>query len=178
LELHCAANYLDGPPLASRNRVPTEQSTKPQSLAQIYLHIVFSTKQRHPYFVDDVIRTTMHEFLGGTCNTLECPVIKVGGATDHVHVLCHLGRTIGVSTLIQELKRVSSIWVKEKYPTLDEFHWQKGYGAFSVSPSHVPDLITYIENQMEHHKTESFQDEFRRLLRKYGLEWDERYVWD
>ena len=76
------------------------------------------------------------------------------------------------------MKRVSSIWVKEEYSALDDFHWQKGYGAFSVSPSHVPDLITYIENQMEHHKTESFQDEFRRLLRKYGLEWDERYVWD
>jgi putative transposase len=150
----------------------------PQSFAQIYLHIVFSTKERHPFLVDDVIRTRTHEYLGGICNKLECPVVRAGGATDHVHVLCHLGRTMDPATLIKELKRVSSIWIKEGFPSLGEFHWQKGYGAFSVSPSHVPDLIKYIENQMEHHKTESFQDEFRRLLRKYGLEWDERYVWD
>jgi len=101
MELCYAANYLDMPPLASPIRVPTEPATMPQSLAQIYLHIVFSTKQRHPYFVDDVIRTRMHEFLGGTCNTLECPVIKVGGATDHVHVLCHLGALSGYRRLFK-----------------------------------------------------------------------------
>jgi len=150
----------------------------PQSLAQIYLHLVFSTKERGADFADEAIRTAMHKYLGGTCNGLGCPVIRVGGATDHVHVLCHLGREISVSDLVRDLKRESSKSIKIQYPTMAEFHWQNGYGAFSVSPSHLDDLIAYVENQMEHHKTESFQDEFRRILRKYGLKWDERYVWD
>jgi putative transposase len=153
-------------------------SRMPQSLAQIYLHIVFSTKERHPSLADEAIRTAMHKYLGGTCNGLKCPVIRVGGATDHVHVLCHLGREISVSDLVRDLKRESSKSIKVQYPTATEFHWQNGYGAFSVSPSHLDDLISYIDHQMEHHRTESFQDEFRRILRKYGLEWDERYVWD
>jgi putative transposase len=83
-----------------------------------------------------------------------------------------------VADLVKELKRESSLWVKSKWPALSEFHWQKGYGAFSISPKHVEPLRGYIDNQEDHHRKESFQDEFRRLLTKYGMDWDERYVWD
>lgn len=149
-----------------------------QSLAQIYLHIVFSTKDRRAYLQDASLRAELHNYLGGTCNTLDCPVIRVGGVADHVHILCRFGKTIKVADFVRELKRDSSKWLKTKSPSLDDFHWQKGYGAFSVSPSHVEALRRYIGNQEEHHRTESFQDEFRRLLRKYQVEYDERYVWD
>jgi putative transposase len=149
-----------------------------QSLAQIYLHLVFSTKNRVPFLQDKAIRDEMHNILGGTCNNLGCPVIRVGGVADHVHILCRLGRTIDVADLFKALKRDSSIWIKTKATGLADFYWQNGYGAFSVSPSHVEALRTYITNQEEHHRTETFQEEFRRLLTTYSLEWDERYVWD
>ncbi len=150
----------------------------PQSLAQVYLHLVFSTKNRQPLLADRDLRDEMHRYLGGTCTELGCPILRVGGVADHVHLLCRLGRSISLSDLVKELKRTSSLWIKTKSADLEDFHWQTGYGAFSISPGHVDDLIRYIENQESHHHTESFQDEFRRLLTKYGVEWDERYVWD
>jgi putative transposase len=147
-----------------------------QSLAQIYLHIIFSTKNRRPFLQDASIRDETHKYLGGTCNNLDCPVLCVGGVADHVHILCRFGRTISVADLVKELKRDSSHWAKTK--GIADFYWQNGYGAFSLSPGHVEPLRTYIAKQEEHHHKETFQDEFRRLLTKYGLEWDERYVWD
>jgi putative transposase len=150
----------------------------PQSLAQIYVHIVFSTKERRPFLQDGSIRDETHKYLGGTCNNLDCPVLRVGGVADHVHILCRFGRTISVADLVKELKRESSKWLKTKTPKLVDFHWQNGYGAFSVSPAHVEPLRAYIANQEEHHRVKSFEEEFRLLLTKYGLEWDERYVWD
>jgi putative transposase len=150
----------------------------PQSLAQIYLHIVFSTKDRVGFLRDADPRERTHAYLAGTCNNLDCPAIEVGGVADHVHVLCRLGRTISVAELVRDLKRESSKWIKEQGPTLVDFHWQAGYGAFSVSPSHVDEVQRYIQNQEEHHRTVSFQDEFRRICQKYGLELDERYAWD
>ncbi len=150
----------------------------PQSLAQIYLHVVFSTKGRRPFLQDQNILDETHKYLGGTCNNLDCPVLRVGGVADHVHILCRLGRTITVADLVKELKRDSSQWLKTKSPALAEFYWQNGYGAFSVSPSHVELVREYIANQEAHHRTVTFQDEFRQLLTKYGVEWDERYVWD
>ncbi|MBL9092028.1 MAG: IS200/IS605 family transposase [Planctomycetaceae bacterium] len=149
-----------------------------QSLAQVYLHLVFSTKSRRPWLDDDVLRDEAHRFLGRTCNDLACPVLRVGGIADHVHLLCRLGRSTAIAELVKELKRTSSQWIKTKMATLEDFQWQTGYGAFSVSPGHVEPLVHYVENQAEHHRSETFQDEFRRLLEKYGLQWDERYVWD
>jgi REP element-mobilizing transposase RayT len=150
----------------------------PQSLAQIYLHIVFSTKERRPFLQGTSIRDEMHNYLGGICNNVGCPILRVGGVADHVHLLCRFGRTITVADLVQELKRESSKWAKTKSDSLRDFHWQNGYGAFSISPGHVEPVRSYIANQEEHHRIVTFQDEFRRLLAKYGLECDERYVWD
>src|SRR5262249_47229523 len=125
----------------------------PQSLAQIYLHIIFSTKDREPLLVDAVFRKRVHAYLAGICQQYESPAIVIGGVGDHVHILNRFGRTIDVATLIRETKRESSKWVKENMPKLQGFHWQAGYGAFSVSPSHVDVLVRYIENQEEHHRT-------------------------
>ena len=150
----------------------------PQSLVQLYIHLVFSTKLREPYLRDDQLRGNLHAYLAGACRNLDSPSLIVGGVEDHVHILCRLSKTGSVADLIRELKRESSKWVKDACAQLATFHWQNGYGAFSASPSHVRGLTHYISNQIEHHQTESFQDEFRRLCRKYGLEVDERYVWD
>jgi putative transposase len=150
----------------------------PQSFAQVFTHFVFSTKDRRPFLEDRSIREEMHRFLGGTCNRLECPIVRVGGVADHVHVLCCLGRTISIADFVRALKRESSEWIKTKSADLSEFYWQSGYGAFSASPGHVAALKEYIASQEEHHRKESFQDEYRRLLAKYGIEWDERFVWD
>jgi REP element-mobilizing transposase RayT len=149
-----------------------------QSLTQIYLHVVFSTKDRKPFLTDKDFRGRTHAYLAGICKNLDCPSLIVGGVEDHVHVLCRFGKTIEVATLLRELKRDSSKWIKTEQPRLAEFHWQAGYGAFSISPSHVEALKEYVSNQDEHHRRESFENEFRRLCRKYGIEIDERYVWD
>jgi len=150
----------------------------PQSLTQIYLHVVFSTKDRQPFLTDKELRGRTHAYLAGICKNLDCPALIVGGVEDHVHILCRFGKTIEVATLLRELKRDSSKWIKGEQAELGDFHWQAGYGAFSISPSHVDALKHYIRNQEQHHLRESLQDEFRRLCKEYGIEIDERYVWD
>ncbi len=150
----------------------------PQSLAKVYLHLVFSTKDRTPFLSNRRLRQETHAYLAGACRQLGSPSLIVGGVEDHVHILCYMSRTLSIADLIKEAKRESSKWIKTKDGTLSDFHWQGGYGAFSISPSHVDDLRRYIASQEEHHRQESFQDEFRRLLRKYGIEYDEKYLWD
>jgi len=149
-----------------------------QSLVRIYAHLVFSTKNRRPFLRDQNIRNECHAYLAGTCKNLGSPSLIVGGVEDHVHILCFLSKVESVAVLIRELKRESSQWLKTKAPDLTTFYWQNGYGAFSISPSHADGLKEYIANQEEHHRQETFQDEFRRFLVKYGIEYDERYVWD
>ena len=154
------------------------KSLMPQSLAQIYIHLAWSTKNRAPFLKDPTIRGEMHAYLAGACKNMDCPSLKVGGVEDHVHVACRLSRKISVADLIRRLKKESSKWIKERDPSLRDFYWQEGYGAFSVSPSHVEALQNYIANQEEHHRKEDFKEEFRRLLKKYKVEYNERYVWD
>ncbi len=150
----------------------------PQSLSCVYLHLVFSTKHRHPFLRDPDLRQEMHAYLGGISKTLECPPLIVGGVEDHIHLLGRMSRTITQADWVKELKRVSSLWIKQRDPDSSEFAWQGGYGAFSVSPSALDRTTNYIANQEQHHQKQTFQDEYRSLLRKHGMEWDERYVWD
>ena len=150
----------------------------PQSWVQVYVHIVFSTKERRPFLQDKVLLDRTHAYLAKICHNQRSPSIKVGGVEDHVHILCRLAKAKSISYLLQEMKRESSKFVKELDPALKEFFWQSGYGAFSVSPSEVADVTAYIEKQEEHHQHESFKDEFRRLCKQHGVEIDERYVWD
>ena len=147
----------------------------PQSLSRILVHLVFSTKNREPLLVPE-FRPRAFEYLGGALNNIHCPVIKVGGVADHVHMLFVLGRSMSVSEVVEEVKKQSSKWAKEHLGP--GFYWQNGYGAFSVSASNVEAVKAYIENQEHHHRAQTFQDEFRELLRRHEIEWDERYVWD
>ncbi len=148
-----------------------------QSLSNILLHIVFSTKHRRPW-IDVSIETELAKYLATACRTLECPSHAIGGADDHIHIACSFSRTITVAKLVQEIKQDSSKWMKSKGARYVEFGWQGGYGAFSIGQSQLDDLRAYIANQREHHRRATFQYEFRQICAKYGVEFDERFVWD
>ncbi len=147
-----------------------------QSLVKNYLNIVFSTKNRKP-LIDEDIENELYSYLAGTCNKLECYPIKVGGYTNHVHVLCNLSKKMALVKLMEELKSHSSKWIKTKGDKYSNFYWQDGYGAFSVNPREVEIVVKYIENQKEHHRKKSFQEEFVAFLEKYNVKFDEKYVW-
>lgn len=147
-----------------------------QSLVKNYLHIVFSTKNRKP-LIDEDIENELYSYLAGICNKLECYPIKVGGYTNHVHVLCNLSKKMALVKLMEELKSHSSKLIKTKGDKYSNFYWQDGYGAFSVNPREVEVVVKYIENQKEHHRKKSFQEEFVAFLEKYNVEFDEKYVW-
>ncbi len=150
----------------------------PQSLAKILVHAVFSTKDRRPFLRDKNMREELHRYIGGILNQHECQPIIVGGVEDHVHLLCALSRTITAAEMVKEVKRGSSLWLKTKGVELSDFAWQNGYGIFSIGFSQIEVVRNYIAGQEEHHRKVSFQDEFRELLLRYEIEFDERYVWD
>ena len=149
----------------------------PQSLSAVYIHLVFSTKNRQPFLRDSDMRVALHAELGGISKRLDCAPMITGGMEDHVHLLARFGRTITQAEWIKELKRVSNSWVKKKY-SISDFEWQRGYADFSVSQSNLEQVTKYIGNQEDHHRKISFQDEVRALLRRHRLEWDERYFWE
>ena len=150
----------------------------PQSLAKLWVHLIFSTKNRYPFLSDKSLRPDMHAYLATMLRNPECEPLIVGGVEDHIHALFALSRNYSISHVVQEIKRTSSAWIKTKSPTQRKFHWQHGYGAFSVSQSHLEQVTRYIERQEEHHRRVTFQDEFRAFLKKCRVEYDERYVWD
>lgn len=148
-----------------------------QSLAQILVHLVFSTKNRKLWLADD-IRDELHAYIGGIVENHKGTLIKSGSVEDHIHLLIAHPRTTAPSELVQDIKTGSSKWLKTKGAKYADFHWQGGYGIFSISPSHRPALEKYIDNQAEHHRKVTFQEEYRRLLDRYDIAFDERYVWD
>ncbi len=147
----------------------------PQSLAAIYIHATFSTENREHFLADTELRQNAHAYLAGVSRKLDCAVIEVGGVADHVHILFRLERTLTLSDWMREVKRASSSHIKLKIPT---FSWQGGYAAFSVDPTRLAQIATYVREQEAHHQKISFQDEFRALLSEHSIAWDERYVWD
>lgn len=149
----------------------------PQSLSAVFVHVVFSTKERRPWLQDPSVRATLHQYLGGISRELDCPTVLVGGMPDHVHLLARLGRTTSLAEWVKELKRVSHLWLAKEDRVHTLFEWQGGYAAFSVSQSRLAAVEDYIARQEHHHCKLSFQDELRSLLRRHGLEFDERYVW-
>ena len=149
----------------------------PQSLSAVYIHLVFSTKERRPFLRDEAIRMSVQSYLGGISKQLGCAPIITGGMEDHVHLLARFGRTITQAEWVKELKRVSNLWIKEQH-SIRNFEWQGGYADFSVSCSNLDQVKRYIAHQQEHHGKFGFQAELRTLLRKHRVEWDERYVWD
>lgn len=148
-----------------------------QSLSELLVHLIFSTKDREP-FLQESIRAGLHAYLATTIRSLEAECYRVGGTEDHVHLAVRLPRTITVAKLVETAKTSSSKWIKGRDGALKNFSWQRGYGAFSISKTHLPALIDYIENQEEHHRDVTFQEEYRSLLEKLNVAFDERYVWD
>jgi len=148
-----------------------------QSLAKIYVHLVFSTKNREGLLAENV-RADLHAYLGGILRDLDSPSVEINSEPDHVHTLFVLSRTHALSDVVGQVKRGSSGWLKTKGTIFAGFHWQDGYGAFSVSQSGVDEVREYIRCQHDHHRRMSFQDEFRAFLRRYNVQFDERYGWD
>jgi putative transposase len=149
-----------------------------QSLAKVLIHIIYSTKNRTPWLKDATIRAELYAYQATVLQCLECPAIVINGVENHVHILCLLSRKIALKDLIEQSKTSTSKWIKTKRPEYHDFHWQNGYGVFSVSQSHVEEVKLYIAGQAEHHKKMSFQDEFRAFCDRHEIAYDERYVWD
>jgi len=149
----------------------------PQSLACLIIHVIFSTKYRAPV-LGASIRPSLFAYLATCSRNAKCECYRVGGAADHVHLVIRLSRTITVAKLVEELKTASSKWMKRQSNELSEFAWQVGYGAFSVSSTELGFLRRYIDNQERHHRDNSFQDEYVRILVHHGVEYDERLLWD
>jgi REP element-mobilizing transposase RayT len=148
----------------------------PQSLSKVLVHLIFSTKHREPS-ISPEIRPRLHAYIVGILNNLKSPSLQTGGVTDHVHSLFALSRSISQADLVEEVKKSSSKWMKAE-GGVPGFSWQAGYGAFSIGESQADTVIRYIQNQEEHHRKVTFQDEFRKFLERYKVEYDERYMWD
>jgi REP-associated tyrosine transposase len=149
----------------------------PQSLASVLIHLVFSTKNRQPLITPE-IEVELYPYMASVFRACDSPSLTGNGTADHVHWLFSLARTQTLAAVVEEVKKRSSKWLKSKGPDLAHFQWQAGYGAFSVGASMVPAVSAYIARQKDHHRTTTSQDEFRSLLKRYGIDFDERYVWD
>jgi REP element-mobilizing transposase RayT len=149
----------------------------PQSLSLVVIHVIFSTKERRP-LLDPHIRPKLHAYLATVARDAGCECYRVGGVADHVHLAIRLSRTLNIAGLVENLKTSSSKWLKTELPGLATFSWQRGYACFSAGPADLDSLCAYIDGQEEHHRTRTFQEEYRMFLKKYGVEYDEAYVWD
>ncbi len=148
-----------------------------QSLIDIPLHLVFSTKERTPWIQPD-IEEELYQYISGVCRNIGCTVIKINGVEDHIHVLALLGRTITISKLISEIKSNSSRWIKSKGDQYKDFSWQGGYGGFAVSRRNIESAKKYLLLQKEHHKTVTFKEEFLAMLKQAQVPYDEKFLWD
>ncbi len=149
----------------------------PQSLARLNVHLVFSTKHRARVLTDD-IRGSLHAYIATVLNNFGCHAVLLNSVEDHMHLLFELGRTVAVSKAVEEIKTTSSKWIKTQGPEFGTFAWQAGYAVFAVDMSSVAREREYIAGQREHHRVETFQEEYRRFLADNSIAFDERYMWD
>ena len=149
----------------------------PQSLANLYIHLFFSTKHREALITDEV-RPQLHAYMATVLANLKSPAVLINSVDDHIHLLFQLHRTVTLSKAVEEVKKSSSKWIKTQETGFQSFAWQSGYGAFSVSESNTGQVAHYIKNQQEHHKKTTFQEEYRQFLDRHNIEYNEQYVWD
>jgi len=149
----------------------------PQSLSNVMIHLIFSTKNREPFIAPGIERD-LHRYMAAIFKAHESPALTINGTQDHIHALFTLSRTQTIAGLIEEVKKESSKWMKRQGTPFKNFYWQTGYGTFSIGNSGRETCLKYIANQKPHHREKSFQDEYRMFLRKYNIKYDERYVWD
>ncbi len=148
-----------------------------QSLANIVVHLVFSTKLRHQLLRDEE-RGQLHAYITGVLKNHDSPLIEINSVRDHIHILFAQSKNHVPAKIVEQVKTASSVWIKTLDPWYSHFAWQNGYGEFSVSPMHIEAVRQYIGDQAEHHKHEDFQTEYRRFCEKNGKPLDERYAWD
>jgi putative transposase len=147
----------------------------PLSLSFVLIHVVFSTKERVP-FIHETVRPDLFAYLATVVRNADCECFRVGGIADDVHLAIRLNRKTKIAELVAEVKASSSKWMKTQ--GVAKFAWQRGYGVFSVGPADLEALVNYIDGQEAHHQKRDLQEEMKALLRKYGVEFDERYLWD
>jgi REP element-mobilizing transposase RayT len=148
-----------------------------QTLTCLYVHVVFSTKNRAELITPE-IENDLFAYLGAVLNNHKSKLLAANGTRDHIHLLISLSKTVCLSELVGIIKRNSSVWIKTRGAPFRDFHWQDGYGAFSIGQSQIETVKNYIARQKTKHAKIDFKDEFRAVLRKYNVEYDERYVWD
>ena len=148
-----------------------------QSISQQFAHIVFSTKHRQPLIIPE-IRNELYSYMGGILKNIDCHSIQIGGIADHVHILCGMSKKMATIDILEEVKRSSSRWIKTQNSQFSSFYWQDGYGAFSVGYTQIPAVVKYIQNQEMHHAKNDFQKEYLLFLKKYQVEYNEKYIWD
>ncbi len=146
------------------------------SFTNLLTHIIFSTKDRVPS-IDAELKPPLLAYMGGIIREMHGTALSINVIADHVHLLIRLPPTLSLSDGMRILKTNSSLWVHKKYSSHAKFGWQAGFGAFSVSQSNVQAVSQYIAHQEEHHRKVSFQEEFLTFLKKHGIEYDERYIW-
>ena len=146
-----------------------------QSYVQFYSHVVFHTKNDEK-LIGEAIENELHAYIGGILKNLKSIPVKIGGTSNHIHILCTLPKTMNIADLAEEIKKSSSKWMKTKGPAFRNFYWQDGYGGFSVSHSGVDAVSRYISSQKQHHKEIPFIDEYKTLLKENGIDFDERYL--
>ena len=147
----------------------------PSTHTSLHYHLIFSTKGRVPS-IEPTLRARIHAYLGGVIRGTSGVALDVGGTADHVHLVVGLKPTHTLADIVRVLKGDSSKWIHDELG-LKDFAWQEGYGAFTVSKSDVDAVRRYVQDQEEHHRKRSFQDEYRALLEKHGIDFDERYLW-
>jgi putative transposase len=149
----------------------------PQSLAKILVHLVFSTKNREPILAESV-REPLCAYALAVLRNLDSHVVVINAWRDHVHILFALNKNLSLAQVVMEIKRATSKWIKTQGKEFAGFHWQSGYGAFSIGQSGVDEVKAYIANQAKHHRVKSFEEEFRSFLKRYQIDFDELYLWD
>ena len=145
---------------------------------QLLYHIVFSTKERRPFLQDDSFREDVWAYMAGVAKNLDGFAIRIGGYHDHAHLLVRIPAKVAVSDFVGKLKANTSKHINEIRDVGMKFHWQDGYGAFTVSPSQQDAVVAYIDRQVEHHRKQSFQEEFLQILKRHEVDYDPKYIWE
>lgn len=148
-----------------------------QTLVSLLVHIIFSTKHRTD-FITPEIEPHLYAYLGGVAKHHQSRLLMAGGTMNHVHLLVSQSKNIALSDLLEEIKKSSSRWIKTQGASLTDFHWQDGYAAFSIGASQIPTVKAYLARQKQHHQRRTFQEELREFLEKYGIEYNEKYLWE
>jgi REP element-mobilizing transposase RayT len=147
----------------------------PDSFCCLHYHIIFSTKGRNPFITPD-LQTRLFEYIGGIIRSHKGKLVASGGTADHVHLLLSIGKQMSIAEALRIIKTNSSKWIHENYPQKQNFAWQTGYGAFTVSYSNLSKVEQYIANQADHHRSVSFKDELVKFLKRHNIEYDEKYL--